>query len=72
MTRATHILIGLGIPFLAVVPTIPLLSHLQATVFGLPIEIAWLFACIPLTSACLATCWFAQDRHHPDETTLPR
>jgi hypothetical protein len=64
--------VGLGIPFLAVVPTIPILSHSTRTLLGLPVAVAWLFACIPLTSACLATCWFAHDRHLPDvETESP-
>jgi len=51
------------VPFVAVVPTIPLLSRLDWVVFGVPAEVAWLFCCIPLTSACLALCWFAYDRH---------
>jgi len=58
-----RLFIGLGVPFVAVVPTIPLLSRLDWVVFGVPAEVAWLFCCIPLTSACLALCWFAYDRH---------
>jgi hypothetical protein len=58
-----RLFIGLGIPFLAIVPTIPLLSRLDWLVFGVPAEVAWLFFCIPLTSACLAVCWFGHDRY---------
>jgi hypothetical protein len=60
------VFIGLGIPFLAIVPTIPLLSRLDWLVFGIPAEVAWLFFCIPLTSACLAVCWFGHDRHRDE------
>ncbi len=59
--------VGLGIPLLAVVPTIPMLSGSPLVIWGLPIAVLWLFACIPLTSACLALCWFLHDRHQPDE-----
>ncbi len=62
-----RVFIGLGIPFLAIVPTIPLLSRLDWQVFGIPAEAAWLFCCIPLTSACLAVCWFGHDRHRDEE-----
>jgi hypothetical protein len=61
-----RVCIGLGIPFLAIVPTIPLLSRLDWLVFGVPAEVAWLFCCIPLTSACLAFCWFGHDRYRDE------
>jgi hypothetical protein len=48
--------IGLGIPFIAVVATIPLLSRVKLILFGLPAEIIWLFCCIPLTALCLGIC----------------
>lgn len=63
MKPAFRYAIGLGIPFIAVVPTIPLLARMQATPLGMPIAVLWLFGCIPLTSACLALCWFLHDRH---------
>ncbi len=67
MNGRTRVAVGLGIPFMAVVPTIPVLSRLHTEILGVPIEVAWLFGCMPLTSACLAICWFAHDRHQPDE-----
>jgi hypothetical protein len=61
-----RVCVGLCVPFVCIVPTIPFLSRLRWTVFGIPAEVAWLFCCIPLTSACLAFCWFAHDRHEGD------
>jgi len=63
--------VGLGIPFLAIVPTIPILSHMSVSVFGMPIAVVWLLCCIPLTSGCLAVCWFLHDRHVQDEAPSP-
>lgn len=59
--------IGIAVPFLSVIPTVPLLGRLPVTVFGVPLALLWLFACVPLTSLCLAICWFAHDRNQPDE-----
>jgi hypothetical protein len=63
-----RLFIGLGIPVLAIVPTIPLLSHLHIAWFGIDIRVWWLFLCMPLTSLCLACCWLKYDRHQADET----
>ncbi len=62
MTSSRRLLIGLGVPFAAVLPSIPLLASLRAAPFGVPVAMLWLFGCIPLTSACLALCW-RHDRH---------
>ncbi|HEY4274740.1 MAG TPA: DUF3311 domain-containing protein [Rhizomicrobium sp.] len=59
--------IGIAVPFLSVIPTVPLLNRLAIAPLGLPLGIWWLFAAIPLTSLCLAICWFGHDRHRPDE-----
>jgi len=67
VSAALRITIGLVLPFLMVVPTVPLLGHLAIAPLGVPLALWWLFACIPLTSLCLAICWFAHDRHQPDE-----
>ena len=71
MRLAARLAIGLGVPFAAVVPTIPWLSRLPGTVFGMPVAVIWLFGCIPLTSACLALCWFLHDRHEPEPDAAP-
>jgi hypothetical protein len=59
--------IGIGIPFLSVIPTVPLLNRLPIAFWGIPLGIWWLFACIPLASLCLSICWFGHDRHQPEE-----
>lgn len=59
--------IGIAVPFLSVIPTVPLLNRLAITLFGVPLGLLWLFACIPLASLCLAICWFGHDRLRPDE-----
>ncbi len=66
MTSSRRLLIGLGVPFAAVLPSIPLLAALRAAPFGVPVAVLWLFGCIPLTSACLALCW-RHDRHEAAE-----
>ena len=62
MSPAARYAIGLGIPFLSVIPTVPLLGHLPITVLGAPLALIWLFCCIPLTSLCLYVCWHFGDR----------
>ena len=69
MRPGARLALGLGIPVLAVVPTIPLLSRLDIVWFGLPVAAWWLFACIPLTSACLFGCWWWRDRHHAGDAS---
>ena len=63
--------IGIAVPFLSVIPTVPLLYRLPVTIFGVPLGLAWLFACIPLASFCLAICWFWNDRNLPEEEIAP-
>jgi len=65
MTRreASRLAVGFGVPFMAVVPTIPLLDRSDLAWHGVPVAVLWLFGCIPLTSACLAVCWWLFDRH---------
>ena len=59
--------IGLGIPTLAIVPTVPVLTRLELAPLGVPIAVLWLFGCIPLTAACLCICWIMHDRHQPED-----
>ena len=64
--------IGIAVPFLSVIPTVPLLSHLDIAPFGVPLALLWLFGCIPLASLCLAICWFAHDRNESEEVADQR
>jgi len=67
MSPAARNIIGLGVPFVSVIPTVPLLNHLPFAPLGIPLGLLWLFAAIPLTSLCLAVCWFGRDRDLADE-----
>lgn len=67
MTPFVRYTVGIAIPFLSVIPTVPLLGRIDLTVLGAPLALVWLFFCIPLTSLCLAICWFGHDRKLPDE-----
>jgi len=59
--------IGIAIPFLSVIPTVPLLYRLPVSIFGAPLGLVWLFASIPLASLCLWICWLGHDRYRPEE-----
>ena len=63
--------VGIAIPFLSVIPTVPLLNRLPVAPFGVPLGLLWLFAAIPLASLCLAICWFGHDRHRLEERIDP-
>ena len=67
MSPLARYLVGLVLPFLAVIPTVPLLNRLPVTLLGMPLGLMWLFACIPLTTLCLAICWLRHDRYLPEE-----
>ena len=43
-----------ALPFLAVCVSVPLWDRVYPLVFGLPFNLAWLIAWIPLTSLCMA------------------
>jgi Protein of unknown function (DUF3311) len=61
-----RVAIGLGVPFIAVVVLLPLVNTVTFTLFNIPFLYLWMFSWFVLTSVCLATCWFAFDRHRPE------
>lgn len=56
------ILIGLVVPFVAVVGGVAVLGGSGATVIGIPVVYFWLFLWFVLTTVCLAASWFFFDR----------
>lgn len=72
LSRTARFVIGFVIPFLSVIPTVPLLNHVGVTPFGLPLGLLWLFVSIPLTSLCLALCWIGHDRALGETEIAPR
>ena len=59
--------IGLGIPFSAVVLLLPYVNTFDFTLFNIPFLYLWMFSWFILTSACLCGCWWFFDRHRPEE-----
>ncbi len=56
------ILVGLVIPFVAVVGGMVLLGRSEFLVAGIPIVYFWVFLWFVLTSVCLAASWYLFDR----------
>ena len=56
------IVVGLVVPFVAVVGGVAALGGSQALVLGIPIVYFWIFVWFFLTSACLAASWYFFDR----------
>lgn len=62
------VLIGLGIPTLAIIGGISLLAHQPVEVHGIPIMFCWMFCCFPLTTLCLWVSWrFFDSRAYPED-----
>jgi hypothetical protein len=61
--RTLEIFVGLVIPFLLIVPTVPLFARVRFAIAGLPAPALWLFLCMPLVSACLAVASFLRNRN---------
>ncbi|NHO18878.1 DUF3311 domain-containing protein [Acetobacter oeni] len=58
---------GLGLPFFAVLAPMPWLSSGPLTLGGFPAALVWLFACLPLTSLCMAVAWTLENHASQDE-----
>ena len=56
------VLVGLVIPFVAVVGGVALLGRSEIMVAGMPIVYFWVFLWFVLTSVCLAASWYFFDR----------
>jgi len=61
-----RILIGLGIPFIAIVVMLPLVNEVTFTLFNIPFLYLWMFSWFILTSVCLGICWLCFDRYRPE------
>ncbi|AQU88410.1 hypothetical protein B0W47_14160 [Komagataeibacter nataicola] len=66
MRDSIRVLTALGIPFAAVVLSVPLLARSSVMIMGFPIAVAWLFFCLFLTSASMGIVWFVADRKRDD------
>lgn len=65
------VLIGLGIPVVAVLGGIIAFADTSVYIGGIPLLFAWIFLWFPLTTVCLWISWHFFDRHHypSDEVT---
>ncbi|MBA4115407.1 MAG: DUF3311 domain-containing protein [Rubrobacter sp.] len=56
------VLVGLVIPFVAVVGGVAVLGRSELLVAGIPIVYFWVFLWFVLTTVCLAASWYLFDR----------
>jgi Protein of unknown function (DUF3311) len=61
------IFIGLVIPYVGVIVSLPWISSIDASVFGIPFVYAWIFAWFFITSGCLYVCWKLFDQNSENE-----
>ena len=57
-----RVIIGLVVPFIAVVVMLPWVNAVTFTWYNIPFVYLWVFAWFILTTLCLGICWFAFDR----------
>ncbi|MBF5003160.1 DUF3311 domain-containing protein [Diaphorobacter caeni] len=60
------VLIGLGIPYIAVIGLLPWVSTVELSLLGVPFIYLWIFIWFVLTSACMYAVWYLFDRHEPE------
>jgi nitrate/nitrite transporter NarK len=60
-------LVGLVIPFVAVVGGVAVLGRFEFRVAGIPIVYFWVFLWFVLTTVCLAASWYLFDRKDFEE-----
>jgi hypothetical protein len=61
------VVVGLGIPLVAIVVVLPLISNTSVYVFDIPLIFFWMFAWFPLTTLCLWIAWRIDEPHYRDE-----
>jgi hypothetical protein len=70
MDSSRSVIVGLGIPAVAILVVMPLLANTDIDVLGIPLLFLWMFAWFPLTSLCLWLAW-RHDRHRYPEDARP-
>jgi nitrate/nitrite transporter NarK len=56
------VVVGLVIPFVAIVGGVAVLGRSEAVVLGMPVVYFWVFLWFVLTTLCLAASWYLFDR----------
>lgn len=62
------LVIGLGVPAVAILVVMPLIANTDVAVAGIPLLFVWIFAWFPLTSLCLWLAWRHDEPRYRDET----
>ncbi len=60
--NAGSLIVGLVVPFVAVVGGVGVLGPSEALLAGIPVVYFWMFLWFVLTTVCLAASWFFFDR----------
>lgn len=58
-----RLIIGLVVPFIAIVLMLPFANTVNFTLFEIPFIYLWIFAWFVLTTICLGICWLVFDQH---------
>ncbi|GBQ22287.1 hypothetical protein AA12717_1140 [Gluconacetobacter sacchari DSM 12717] len=58
--------LGIGVPFGAIVGLLPVLGASRMLIFGMPLVVCWLFGWFFLTALCMAVVWVVFDRGRDD------
>ena len=58
------LLVGLVIPFVAVVGGVAVLGRSELSVAGIPVVYFWMFLWFVLTTVCLGASWYLFDRRY--------
>lgn len=66
MPSCSGLAVGLVLPVVAVLAPLPWLSSSTLVIGGIPAALIWLFACLPLTSLCMAIAWKLEKRDQQD------
>jgi hypothetical protein len=66
------LLVGLVIPFVAVIAGVAFLSRSRMLIAGIPIVYFWIFLWFVVTSVCLAASWYLFDRGDYENEEAPR
>lgn len=64
------VLIGGVLPLVALLVVMPLVANTSASVAGIPLLFAYIFALFPLTTVCLWVAWRIDEPRYREEQTV--
>lgn len=63
MARISAVIVGLIVPFVAIVALFPWYDRIHPMVLGFPFLYFWMFLWFPLTTICLYIAWRLESRN---------